>query len=125
GMSWRSMHRGQPGRVDAVWHHHKATIELATVPVDRQYPAVDREPRVGSGAPGQCARRASRLGAALTPMQPRLAVPDIDETPRALAPDGESALAARAGRRERAAVPGTQPRCGQDRRIDQHAVLNA
>lgn len=37
GLSWRSMHRGQPGRVYALWHHHKATIELATVPPDRAY----------------------------------------------------------------------------------------
>jgi len=40
GLSWRSMHRGQPGRVYALWHHHKATIALATVPADRQYPSL-------------------------------------------------------------------------------------
>ena len=29
GLSWESFHRKQPGRVYALWHHHKATIRLA------------------------------------------------------------------------------------------------
>lgn len=28
GLSWWSMHRHQPGRVYALWHHHKATLGL-------------------------------------------------------------------------------------------------
>ena len=28
GLSWESFHRGQPGRVYAIWHHQKATIAL-------------------------------------------------------------------------------------------------
>ena len=28
GLSWASFHRDQPGRVYAVWHHHKTTIDL-------------------------------------------------------------------------------------------------
>lgn len=28
GYSWESFHRGQPGRVYAIWHHHKSTINL-------------------------------------------------------------------------------------------------
>ena len=28
GLSWESFHRNQPGRVYALWHHHKATIGL-------------------------------------------------------------------------------------------------
>ncbi|TAH51067.1 MAG: hypothetical protein EYC67_02080 [Betaproteobacteria bacterium] len=29
GLSWESFHRNQPGRVFALWHHHKATIGLS------------------------------------------------------------------------------------------------
>jgi hypothetical protein len=29
GLSWESFHRNQPGRVYALWHHHKGTIGLA------------------------------------------------------------------------------------------------
>lgn len=29
GLSWESFHRNQPGRVYAIWHHHKATIGLS------------------------------------------------------------------------------------------------
>jgi hypothetical protein len=28
GLSWESFHRNQPGRVYALWHHHKATTGL-------------------------------------------------------------------------------------------------
>jgi len=28
GLSWESFHRGQPGRVYAIWHHQKAAIAL-------------------------------------------------------------------------------------------------
>src|SRR5690606_29763258 len=28
GLSWKSFHRNQPGRVYALWHHHKSTIKL-------------------------------------------------------------------------------------------------
>lgn len=28
GLSWASFHRNQPGRVYALWHHHKATVQL-------------------------------------------------------------------------------------------------
>ncbi|MBZ2682149.1 hypothetical protein IPR78_22295 [Xanthomonas perforans] len=28
GLSWDSYHRGQPGRVYALWHHHKVTVGL-------------------------------------------------------------------------------------------------
>jgi hypothetical protein len=29
GLSWESYHRNQPGRVYALWHHHKPTVKLA------------------------------------------------------------------------------------------------
>jgi hypothetical protein len=29
GLSWQSYHRNQPGRVYALWHHHKPTVKLA------------------------------------------------------------------------------------------------
>jgi hypothetical protein len=29
GLSWESFHRGQHGRVYALWHHHKSTVDLA------------------------------------------------------------------------------------------------
>ena len=29
GLSWESFHRNQPGRVYAVWHHHKSTVGLS------------------------------------------------------------------------------------------------
>lgn len=29
GLSWESYQRNQPGRVYALWHHHKATVKLA------------------------------------------------------------------------------------------------
>lgn len=32
GLSWESFHRNQPGRVYAIWHHHKSTIELEPAP---------------------------------------------------------------------------------------------
>jgi len=33
GLSWESFHRGQPGRVYAIWHHQKGAIALkATKP---------------------------------------------------------------------------------------------
>jgi hypothetical protein len=44
GLSWRSMHRGQPGRVYALWHHHKATIGLSTDPRERIYPTLNESP---------------------------------------------------------------------------------
>lgn len=28
GLSWESFHRNQPGRVYALWHHHKSTVGL-------------------------------------------------------------------------------------------------
>lgn len=28
GLSWESFHRNQPGRVYALWHHHKDTVDL-------------------------------------------------------------------------------------------------
>lgn len=31
GLSWESFHRNQPGRVYALWHHHKRTIGLRLV----------------------------------------------------------------------------------------------
>lgn len=37
GMSWASFHRGQPGRVFAIWHHHKEHIGLE---LDHSTPAV-------------------------------------------------------------------------------------
>lgn len=32
GLSWESFHRGQPGRVYAIWHHHKPTVRLQPDP---------------------------------------------------------------------------------------------
>lgn len=32
GLSWESFHRGQPGRVYAIWHHHKSTVGLQSDP---------------------------------------------------------------------------------------------
>lgn len=32
GLSWESFHRHQPGRVYALWHHHKETVSLAVTP---------------------------------------------------------------------------------------------
>jgi hypothetical protein len=29
GLSWESFHRNQPGRVFALWHHHKVTVGLS------------------------------------------------------------------------------------------------
>ena len=37
GLSWESMHRNQPSRIYALWHEHKVTIGLSTVPADRRY----------------------------------------------------------------------------------------
>lgn len=31
GMCWDSFHRNQPGRVYALWHHHKSTVDLKIV----------------------------------------------------------------------------------------------
>lgn len=31
GLSWESFHRNQPGRVYALWHHHKTTISLSLI----------------------------------------------------------------------------------------------
>ena len=31
GLSWESFHRHQPGRVYALWHHHKSTIALSLI----------------------------------------------------------------------------------------------
>ncbi|AKJ32026.1 RES domain-containing protein [Caldimonas brevitalea] len=31
GLSWESFHRNQPGRVYALWHEHKATVELKII----------------------------------------------------------------------------------------------
>lgn len=31
GLSWESYHRNQPGRVYALWHHHKDTVGLAII----------------------------------------------------------------------------------------------
>lgn len=33
GLSWESFHRGQPARVYALWHHHKASIGLEIVSI--------------------------------------------------------------------------------------------
>ena len=38
GLSWESKHRNQPARIYAIWHQHKPTIGLTTVPADRKYP---------------------------------------------------------------------------------------
>ena len=37
GLSWESKHRNQPARIYALWHRHKPTIGLSTVPADRKY----------------------------------------------------------------------------------------
>lgn len=34
GLSWESFHRNQPGRVYALWHHHKSTIGLSVTSPD-------------------------------------------------------------------------------------------
>lgn len=33
GLSWESFHRNQPGRVFALWHHHKSTVALTLTSV--------------------------------------------------------------------------------------------
>jgi hypothetical protein len=38
GLSWESFHRNQPGRVYALWHHHKATIGLKIVSAGENFP---------------------------------------------------------------------------------------
>ncbi len=37
GLSWESEHRNQPARIYALWHRHKPTIGLSTVPAGRTY----------------------------------------------------------------------------------------
>jgi hypothetical protein len=44
GMSWESEHRNQPARIYALWHHHKSTIGLSTVPADRKYSRLPDDP---------------------------------------------------------------------------------
>ncbi|KND61980.1 hypothetical protein BVER_01484 [Candidatus Burkholderia verschuerenii] len=34
GISWESFHRNQPGRVYALWHHHKRTVGLSITSAD-------------------------------------------------------------------------------------------
>ncbi|CAM2192455.1 RES domain protein [Paraburkholderia kururiensis] len=34
GLSWESFHRNQPGRVYALWHHHKTTVRLRIISPD-------------------------------------------------------------------------------------------
>lgn len=41
GLSWESFHRNQPGRVYALWHHHKATIGLSITSPDPYATLVD------------------------------------------------------------------------------------
>lgn len=43
GLSWESFHRNQPGRVYALWHHHKATIGL-TIMSSPPYPKLVDDP---------------------------------------------------------------------------------
>lgn len=31
GLSWESFHRNQPGRIYALWHHHKSTVGLRII----------------------------------------------------------------------------------------------
>lgn len=41
GLSWESFHRNQPGRVYALWHHHKTTIGLSVTSPDPYSKLVD------------------------------------------------------------------------------------
>jgi hypothetical protein len=43
GLSWESYHRNQPGRVYALWHHHKDTLGLAVTP-PTPYPRLAEDP---------------------------------------------------------------------------------
>lgn len=43
GLSWESYHRNQPGRVYALWHHHKETVGLSVTPF-RLYPNLVEDP---------------------------------------------------------------------------------
>jgi hypothetical protein len=43
GLSWESFHRNQPGRVYAIWHHHKSTIGLRITTPAPYRPLVDDE----------------------------------------------------------------------------------
>jgi len=43
GLSWESFHRNQPGRVYALWHHHKATIALRRISTSPHSLLVDDE----------------------------------------------------------------------------------
>ncbi len=44
GLSWESFHRNQPGRVFALWHEHKTTIDLALV-TPASYPRLVDDPQ--------------------------------------------------------------------------------
>lgn len=44
GLSWDSFHRNQPGRVYALWHHHKDTIGLRIEPPP-PYPLLTDDPQ--------------------------------------------------------------------------------
>jgi hypothetical protein len=43
GLSWESFHRNQPGRVFALWHHHKDTIGLRLRPA-KDHPLLVDDP---------------------------------------------------------------------------------
>ena len=41
GLSWESFHRNQPGRVYAIWHHHKTTVGMRVTSPDPYMKLVD------------------------------------------------------------------------------------
>jgi hypothetical protein len=43
GLSWSSFHRNQLGRVYAIWHHHKATLQLS-IAAPKPYPSLAEDP---------------------------------------------------------------------------------
>jgi len=43
GLSWASFHRNQLGRVYAIWHHHKATLQLA-ITTSKPYTSLADDP---------------------------------------------------------------------------------